>query len=301
MQVVGGVGEVAVGVAVAGIGSAATLGAGSPVAIAGGVVIGAHGLDQIQSALRGTESYAAQAGGAIVGSVLGQKYAWIGSVVGDMGLPDLADLFKHAKQLGKFIKDLDPATAKAFFKKLFTDPKELRKALDEMSPEEIARRLEDGSLTKEQLEAAGLDPSKFERGAKSSVEAAQATADGSVGIATNEPPRLEVIIDGSKHPESARHAQDGIDSGISPHGEIDRPGSKPRRNERMDGVDPIPGMDRDEFPPAVFKPSTGEYSVRGVPPSDNRGAGAAIGNQISGHPDGTPVTIKVINVPPKEP
>jgi hypothetical protein len=59
----------------------------------------------------------------------------------------------------------------------------------------------------------------------------------------------------------------------------------------------VPGKDRDEFPPAVIDNGDGGHSIRPIAPGDNRGAGAAIGNQMRPLPDGTPIIIKPINVP----
>ncbi len=122
--------------------------------------------------------------------------------------------------------------------------------------------------------------------------------------APKECPRVEpkqIIIDGTKHPESARHAQDAIEAGIKPEGVVDRPGARPRRNGRLKDEPVIPGKDRDEFPPAVLNNGQGGHSVRPLSPGDNRGSGSSIGRQLDGVPNGTPVIIKPINVPPRNP
>ena len=49
----------------------------------------------------------------------------------------------------------------------------------------------------------------------------------------------------------------------------------------------------DEYPPAMFREGGQGSSVRPVTPRDNRGAGACIGNQCRGLPDGTRVRIVV--------
>ena len=89
---------------------------------------------------------------------------------------------------------------------------------------------------------------------------------------------------------------DAIKSGKSNEGKVDRKGSAERRAENMKGTKTVKGKDRDEAPPAVIK--TGEKaSVRTISPSDNRGAGASIGQQLKGVPDGAKVKIEPINVP----
>lgn len=107
---------------------------------------------------------------------------------------------------------------------------------------------------------------------------------------------VEVIVDGSKHPESAKHLQEAIDAGKKNEGVVDRAGSSARRKENLKGTKTEKGKDRDEAPPAVI--NTGEKaSVKKIPYSDNRGAGASIGNQLENIPDGTKVRIIPKNVP----
>jgi hypothetical protein len=114
--------------------------------------------------------------------------------------------------------------------------------------------------------------------------------------------RIElVVIDGSKHPASATHAQDAIDAGVQPTGVIDRPDAKPRRVGRLKNEQRVPGLDRDEFPPAMLDNGSGGHSVRPIGPGDNRGAGSSLGHQLDGVPNGTSVIVKPINVPPKTP
>jgi RHS repeat-associated protein len=105
----------------------------------------------------------------------------------------------------------------------------------------------------------------------------------------------ELVIDGNKHPESAKHAQDALDNGFSGEGTVDRSGASSRRRENIKNVKTETGKDRDEFPPAVLKPA-GRTSVRTITSGDNRGAGASIGQQLKNVPDNTRVQIKVINL-----
>jgi RHS repeat-associated protein len=110
---------------------------------------------------------------------------------------------------------------------------------------------------------------------------------------------FKIFVDGEKHPESARHLQDAIDSGKKNVGVIDRAGKNARRKENLKGVKTQKGKDRDEAPPAVI--DTGEKSsVKHISPKDNRGAGGSIGNQIKDLKDGTKVKIIPKNVPKKK-
>jgi hypothetical protein len=63
----------------------------------------------------------------------------------------------------------------------------------------------------------------------------------------------------------------------------------------MQGKEQESNKDRDEYPPAMFKEGGKDSSVRNIDPSDNRDAGACIGNQCRGLPDGTKVDIEVLD------
>jgi hypothetical protein len=68
-----------------------------------------------------------------------------------------------------------------------------------------------------------------------------------------------------------------------------------RRAEALRGipVQPNSGMDRDEYPPAVFGEGGQGYSVKYVPSPDNQGAGASMGRQLRGLDEGSRVRIVV--------
>lgn len=77
---------------------------------------------------------------------------------------------------------------------------------------------------------------------------------------------------------------------------MDREGKAARRTEALKGKERAPsGQDRDEYPPAMFKEGGSGTSVRNINSSDNRGAGAAIGNQCRGVPDGGQVKVTTCN------
>ena len=105
----------------------------------------------------------------------------------------------------------------------------------------------------------------------------------------------EVVIDGSKHPEAAANAADAQKAGQPSVVTVDRPGAADRRRESLQGTKPVPGKDRDEYPPAVFKEGGRGSQVRPINPSDNRGAGASIGHQIKDVPNGDKVKVTIIN------
>jgi hypothetical protein len=62
-----------------------------------------------------------------------------------------------------------------------------------------------------------------------------------------------------------------------------------RREESFAGIPAKTGYDRDEWPMAMCEEGGAGASVRYVTPSDNRGAGGWVGNQLENYPDGTRV------------
>lgn len=104
-----------------------------------------------------------------------------------------------------------------------------------------------------------------------------------------------VNVSKSRFPESAKHIEDAVASGKPNTLTIDRGNAAARRREAMRGTETRSGLDRDEFPPAMFKEGGQGSSVRHISPGDNRGAGACIGAQCRGLPDGTSVRIDVVD------
>ncbi|MCX8170212.1 MAG: NucA/NucB deoxyribonuclease domain-containing protein, partial [Candidatus Methanomethyliaceae archaeon] len=70
---------------------------------------------------------------------------------------------------------------------------------------------------------------------------------------------------------------------------IDRLQANSRRAESLKGVPTIKSLDRDESPMAMFKEGGKNASVKHINPSDNRGFGSWVGNQLSDQPDNTKV------------
>jgi RHS repeat-associated protein len=102
-----------------------------------------------------------------------------------------------------------------------------------------------------------------------------------------------VRVPSSKYPETAAHIQDAQKAGHPDVLTIDRSGTAGRRADALSEHPVVPGKQRDEYPPAMFKEGGQGASVRPVSPSDNMGAGACIGNQCRGLPDGARVKIIV--------
>jgi hypothetical protein len=106
------------------------------------------------------------------------------------------------------------------------------------------------------------------------------------------PAETTVTISRSRYPESARHIEDAQAQGHPSTVTIDRGGARERRAESLRGTPRQPGLDRDEYPPAVSQEGGAGASIRAIPPGDNRGAGSTLGRQIQRVPDGGQVTIR---------
>ncbi|WP_422773325.1 putative T7SS-secreted protein [Plantactinospora sp. WMMC1484] len=117
----------------------------------------------------------------------------------------------------------------------------------------------------------------------------------------------EIPINSSRHPESAQHILDA-QSGQIWRGDrvvqgdpkpsiltIDRAGADANRADSLRGVEPRgrDGLDRDEYPPAMFAEGGEGASVKYIDSSDNTGAGASMGNRLRGLPDGAMIKITV--------
>jgi hypothetical protein len=129
--------------------------------------------------------------------------------------------------------------------------------------------------------------------------------------ADGQTPPVDVYVSRYRYPESAQHIDDA-QGGTSYRG--DQPYAKTQptsgtlhndpaqnqqnRRESLRGIPTKPGYDRDEYPPAMLEEGGAGSSVKYISPSDNRGAGASMGNQVRSLPDGTTV---VITTTPKGP
>ena len=70
--------------------------------------------------------------------------------------------------------------------------------------------------------------------------------------------------------------------------------AKQHRTESLaDEPTPPKGKDRDEYPPAMCAEGGKLADVRLVPSSENRSAGAWLGNKLKKYPNGTVITFRV--------
>lgn len=92
-------------------------------------------------------------------------------------------------------------------------------------------------------------------------------------------------LDAARSPEAAANAAEARHRlwGVLA---VDRANTAARRSEALHGVPTRPGLDRDEFPPAVTRQGGAGARVAHINPGDNRAAGASLRNAISGLDDG---------------
>jgi RHS repeat-associated protein len=105
------------------------------------------------------------------------------------------------------------------------------------------------------------------------------------------PTPKDVYIDPNKYPAAAGNAEAGQKEGQPDVLTVQRPGTSGRRNQAVSGTPTQAGTDRDEYPPAVTAEGGRGARVRNIPSSDNRGAGASVGNQIRDVPNGGKIRI----------
>jgi hypothetical protein len=106
-----------------------------------------------------------------------------------------------------------------------------------------------------------------------------------------------VRISARRYPYTADHIVDAIAAGEPRILHLDRAGADANREESLDGIPTRDGYDRDEMPPAVSREGGAGADVRYVPSADNRGAGAAMGEQLEPYCDRQAFRLKVTGRP----
>jgi len=96
-----------------------------------------------------------------------------------------------------------------------------------------------------------------------------------------------------RYPLTAAHIKEAVEAGEDPICTIDREGADENRKLSLKGVPTKPGYDRDEWPMAMCEEGGQGADIEYIPPSDNRGAGSWVGNQLESYKDGTRVFIEV--------
>lgn len=148
-------------------------------------------------------------------------------------------------------------------------------------------------------QAAAMTDSLVEEGARecglylkkiSSVARREAAGKGGAAAVMEE---WTVVIDSRRCPQSAEHIRAAMAQGLPQTFTVDRQGRDARRAQNLRGRPARQGVDRDEWPAAVFLEGSGA-TVYPVDSRDNRSAGGTLSWQLRGLPDGTRVRVRVI-------
>jgi Deoxyribonuclease NucA/NucB len=104
---------------------------------------------------------------------------------------------------------------------------------------------------------------------------------------------VHVALSSSRYPETTDHIADAIAAGEASLLHIDRDHEDQHRDESLADYPPRSGYDRDEYPPAMSREGGTGADVRYIDPSDNRGAGATMGNALEGWCEDQPFRIDI--------
>ncbi len=103
-----------------------------------------------------------------------------------------------------------------------------------------------------------------------------------------------VIVDSQKYPQTAEHIRMAQSMGFPEYVTLGRTDAADRRRASLANVKARTIYDRDEWPMAAFEEGGQGANVVYVSSHDNRGAGASLGRQMRGFPDGSRVRVRVI-------
>lgn len=103
----------------------------------------------------------------------------------------------------------------------------------------------------------------------------------------------QIRISKKEYGEVARHWEDAQKAGKPRYLTIDRPGTDPRRAAALSGTSRQPPLDRDEYPPAMFREGGANASVKLLDKYLNRALGGYIRGQCEGLPDGAVVELVI--------
>jgi hypothetical protein len=93
-----------------------------------------------------------------------------------------------------------------------------------------------------------------------------------------------ITVNLGRYPHILQHANTAIAHGYPTILTIHRAGAPARRRRLLAHIPTRPGMDRDEYPPDIGRDVT-QADVAYVPSSENRAAGAALGNALRDYCD----------------
>ena len=100
-------------------------------------------------------------------------------------------------------------------------------------------------------------------------------------------------LSSSRYPETTDHIADAIAAGQPALLHIARDEEEANRDASLAPWPPRTGFDRDEYPPAMSDEGGAGADVRYIDPSDNRGAGATMGNALEDWCNTQPFRIRI--------
>lgn len=103
-----------------------------------------------------------------------------------------------------------------------------------------------------------------------------------------------VCISTAQYGPAAAHIREAQALGYGRVLRLDRAGTDSRRASSLRAIQTRAGFDRDEYPPAYLKGPRPKSNVSYIEPWANRGAGAALGAQTRGLPDGARIWVRAI-------
>ncbi len=101
--------------------------------------------------------------------------------------------------------------------------------------------------------------------------------------------QFTLIFPEDRFPETGKHIKDAIESGESSVCTIDRKEADENRKDSLKGIPTKKGYDRDEWPMAMCAEGGSGADIEYISPSDNRGAGSWVSNQLEKYENGTKV------------
>jgi Deoxyribonuclease NucA/NucB len=104
---------------------------------------------------------------------------------------------------------------------------------------------------------------------------------------------VHVQLSASRYPETTDHIADAIAAGQPSLLHIARDEEEANREAALANYPPRSGLDRDEWPMAVSREGGAGADVRYIDPSDNRGAGATVGNALEDWCNGQPFRVDI--------
>lgn len=120
------------------------------------------------------------------------------------------------------------------------------------------------------------------------VVLASGSAEAQAPGAQCETTHLAVVVnlDDEKHAATIAHARSAVAAGQPRYLHIARSAAEDHRRASLRGIPKVPGLDLDEYPPAVSAEGGRGADVKAIGRSDNRSAGSKMGRDLAGYCDG---------------